>query len=258
MRNDAPAALPLIAYVAGLALSRSARDALGFALITIVLLAIRRGRAATICFALAAGTAMAAHRDTIRTSESLALRSLRPDRFVTITAPLDSDWSLRRDVFVLRVSQFAVHGSSFEQPLTIYARFEPKPVGMARTICADGFLRPNERGEWTLLLKSPRLMVYGGSISPLAPAAWNRALVHRLAGLPKRYATEVALVEALALGRGERLSEQVRDNYKRGGTYHLLVFSGLQIAFAAGAIAALLRQFRAPRTADWLLLFSLC
>ena len=255
MRNDVPAALPLIGYVAGLALSRSVRDALGFALITIVLLAMRRGRAATICFALAAGTAMAAHRDTIRASESLALRSLRPDRFVTITAPLDGDWSLRRDVFVLRVQRFAVRGSTFEQPLTIYARFEPKPVGMSRTICADGFLRPNERGEWTLLLKSPRLMVYGGSISPLAPAGWNRALVHRLAGLPKRYATEVALVEALALGRGERLSEQVRDNYKRGGTYHLLVFSGLQIAFAAGAIAALLRQFRAPRTADWLLLF---
>src|SRR5207247_1370267 len=83
---------------------------------------------------------------------------------------------------VLRVQRFAVRGSTFEQPLTIYARFEPKPVGMSRTICADGFLRPNERGEWTLLLKSPRLMVYGGSISPLAAAGWNRALVHRLPG----------------------------------------------------------------------------
>src|SRR5207249_4718803 len=130
-RSAVPAALPLIGYVAGLALSRSVRDALGFALITIVLLAMRRGRAATICFALAAGTAMAAHRDTIRTSESVALRSLRPDRFVTITAPLDGDWSLRRDVFVLRVQRFAVRGSTFEQSLTIYARFEPKLVGMS-------------------------------------------------------------------------------------------------------------------------------
>src|SRR5213075_2049945 len=40
----------------------------------------------------------------------------------------------------------------------------------------------------------------------------------------------------------------------RGGTYHLLVFSGLQIALAAAALAWLLRWLHAPRASDWLLL----
>jgi competence protein ComEC len=251
--NDVPAALPLIGYVAGLALG-GWRAALGLISIAVLLLAIRRFRAAIVCLAIAAGSATAAHRADVRQSESGALQMLQREKFVTIVAPIDSGWSLRRDVFALRVSSFAVRGSQFEQPLTIYARFVPPPIAMAETIVAEGFLRPNERGELTLMLKSPRLMVYRGTLSALSPAAWNRALVVRLAGVSHRYATEVALVEALALGRGERLSEAVRDNYKRGGTYHLLVFSGLQIAFAAGAIALLLRQLHAPRAADWLLL----
>src|SRR5207245_4582253 len=51
---------------------------------------------------------------------------------------------------------------------------------------------------------------------------------------------------------------EIRDNYKRGGTYHLLVFSGLQIAFAAGLIAFFLRALHAPRASDWsLLIFAL-
>jgi hypothetical protein len=65
---------------------------------------------------------------------------------------------------------------------------------------------------------------------------------------------EVALAQALVLGRGELLSDEMRDSFRRGGTYHLLVFSGLQIAFAAGLLAALLRWLHAPRASDWLLL----
>jgi competence protein ComEC len=94
-------------------------------------------------------------------------------------------------------------------------------------------------------------------LSYLDPAAWNRALANRLRPFAASFPTEVALVEALALGRGERLADEIRDNYKRGGTYHLLVFSGLQIAFAAGLIALLLRSLHAPRASDWsLLIFS--
>jgi competence protein ComEC len=251
--HDVPAALPLIGYVAGLALG-GWRAALGLTSIAVLLLATRRLRAAIIFVAIAAGSASAAHRADVRQSETRALNAFHREKFVTITASIDSDWSLRRDVFAVRLPRFALGRSQFEQPLTIYARFAPPPIAMAETIVAEGFLRPNERGELTLLLKSPRLMAYRGTLSSFAPAAWNRALVNRLARVSRRYATEIALVEALALGRGERLSEAVRDNYKRGGTYHLLVFSGLQIAFAAGAISLLLRQLHAPRMADWLLL----
>lgn len=253
MFHDVPAALPLIGYVAGLALG-GWRAALGLLSIAMLLLATRRFRSAIICVAIASGSAIGAHRADVRQSESRALQTLRGEKFVTIVAPIDCDWTARRDSFALRVSRFALRGSQFEQTLTIYARFAPPPVAMSETLVAEGFLRTNERGELTLLLKSPRLMAYRGALSPLAPSGWNRALVRRLSRVSPQYATEVALVQALALGRGERLSEAVRDNYKRGGTYHLLVFSGLQIAFAAGAIALLLRRLRAPRTADWLLL----
>src|SRR5262249_47130979 len=138
--------------------------------------------------------------------------------------------------------------------LTIYARFAPKLIAMEKLVRAEGFVRRNDRGELTLLVKSPRLLEYRGALSALDPAAWNRMLANRLRPHAAQFPTEVALVEALALGRGERLQDEIRNGYKRGGTYHLLVFSGLQIAFAAGAIAFLLRAFRAPRASDWLLL----
>ncbi len=56
------------------------------------------------------------------------------------------------------------------------------------------------------------------------------------------------------LGRGELLTEEMRESFRRGGTYHLLVFSGLQIALAAALLGALLRWLHKPRASDWLLL----
>ena len=173
------------------------------------------------------------------------------DRFTNVQAPIDRDWMRRGDVHVLRV-QYE------DRPLMIYARFEPKPIEMEKWIAVEGLLRSNERGDLVIAVKSPRLLEYRGRLSSLDPAAWNRALANRLRPFAVEFPTEVAMVEALALGRGERLADDIRDNYKRGGTYHLLVFSGLQIAFAAGVIAFLLRALHAPRAADWsLLIFSI-
>jgi competence protein ComEC len=147
---------------------------------------------------------------------------------------------------------------AIDAPLTIYAHFAPQTIVMERSIHAEGFLRRNERGGVVLTIKSPRLMAYEGSLSPIAPATWNRALANRIRPFAASYPTEVALVEALALGRSERLNDDIRASYKRGGTYHLLVFSGLQIAFAAALIALALRWLHAPRAGDWsLLVFSI-
>ncbi|HEX9494035.1 MAG TPA: ComEC/Rec2 family competence protein, partial [Thermoanaerobaculia bacterium] len=232
MHNDVPAALPLIAYIAGLTCGFSARDAVGFLLIAILLGLLKRSRFALIV--LCAGLGIIAGR--ARASPAV----VREDRFTVIEVPIDRDWMHRGDAFVLRV-QYA------GQPLGIYARFEPRPVEMEKDIRVEGFLRKNDRGELNVTVKSPRLLQYAGALSPLDPAAWNRAMANRLRPLAARFPSEVALVEALALGRGERLADEIRDNYKRGGTYHLLVFSGLQIAFAAGVIAFLLRALHAPR-----------
>lgn len=234
MQSDVPAAPPLIAYIAGLTCGWPAREAIGLASIAVLLILLKRARLSLIFFCAALGV----------------MHAVRPrppaqpdDRFVVIEARIDRDWSRRGDVYFLRV-----------QPATIYARFEPKPIEMEKSIRVQGLLRRNDRDELTLTVKSPRLLEYRGELSRLDPAAWNRALDNRLRPFVAAFPAEVGLVEALALGRGERLADAIRDNYKRGGTYHLLVFSGLQIAFAAGLIALLLRSLHAPRASDWLLL----
>jgi competence protein ComEC len=257
VRSDVPAALPLIAYAAGLALGHSYAEAAGFAVVAMLLLAILRTRMAVACLALAGGVWAAANARAAVPIDDAALKPLITDRFVTVVAPIDHDWSARGDVQILRCARFVADGVSIERPLTIYTRFTPAEIAMQRAIRGEGFLRRNGRGDLGLTIKSPRLMRYEGALNPLTPAAWNRALANRVRPFAKEHPTEVALVEALALGRSERLSDEVRDSYKRGGTYHLLVFSGLQIAFAAALIALALRWLRAPRTADWsLLIFS--
>jgi competence protein ComEC len=257
VRSDAPAALPLIAYAAGLTLGHSYAEAAGLASVAMLLLAIRRTRVAVACLALAGGVCAAVHARTAIAIDDAALGTLITDRFVTVVAPIDHDWSARGDAHILRCDRFVADGVRIDQPLTIYARFTPAEIAMERTVRAEGFLRRNDRGGLGLTVKSPILMRYEGTLNPLTPAAWNRALANRVRPFAGAHPTQVALVEALALGRSERLSDDVRDSYKRGGTYHLLVFSGLQIAFAAALIALALRWLRAPRTADWsLLIFS--
>ena len=242
MQSDSPAALPLIACIAGLVCGCSIRDAIGFLAIAVFLAALKHFRAALIVVCAAAGIILGAAKP--------ASVTIAEDRFVRVEAAIDRDWARRGDVNVLRV-QYE------DQPLTIYARFQPKQIAMEKWIVVEGFLRRNERSELIIAVKSPRLLEYRGTLSMLDPAAWNRMLANRLRPFAARLPTEVALVEALALGRGERLADDIRDSYKQGGTYHLLVFSGLQIAFAAGAIAFLLRAMHAPRAADWsLLIFS--
>ena len=256
LRNDVPAALPLAGLIAGLSLAPilvNPRMAAAGLLLAAVL---PIGRTFFVSASLGVLLGLSAqHRVG---AERAAFASLDPERFVTITAPLERDWAPRDSSFVLRASRFDVEGMELEAPLSIYARFEPAEIGMEAFIRAEGFLKLNERGVYTLSVKSPSLMSYEERLPWWNPAAWNRALANRLERSADRYPEEVALAQALALGRGERLTDEMRDSFRRGGTYHLLVFSGLQIAFAAGLLAALLRWLHAPRASDWLLLAFAC
>ena len=258
MRSDVPAALPLIFYAAGLALGHSYAEAIGLASVALLLIAIRKARLAMPCLALAGGVWAAAHARVRSDADDRAVAPLITDRFVTTVAPIDRDWATRGDAHVLRCPRFVAEGVMIDRPLTIYMRSAPGIIEMQRSIRAEGFLRRGEHGDVVLTVKSPRLMSYEGALNPLTPAAWNRTLANRIRPFAASYPTEVALVEALALGRSERLSDDVRDSYKHGGTYHLLVFSGLQIAFAAALIALALRWLHAPRASDWsLLIFAI-
>ncbi|HUP49926.1 MAG TPA: DNA internalization-related competence protein ComEC/Rec2 [Thermoanaerobaculia bacterium] len=258
MRDDVPAALPLIAFTAALGfgplLVSSRWAGLGIGLVALLIAARHGPRAATIAGFAALGLLIAAREQTLRSTERRILARLDQERFVTIEAPLQRDWSARPHVFVLGSSRFRVEGGEVRAPLAIYARFLPPPIGMEATIRAEGHLRPDRRGGYTLSLKSARLMGYAGRLSLRSPAAWNRVIANRLREHAAARAEEIAMIEALLLGRGERLSEQTKEDFKRGGTYHLLVFSGLQISLAAGVITMLLRWGGAARAADFSLL----
>jgi len=256
--DEIPAALPLIVFAAALTVGGRPFDVCALVAIAVLVYALRwtkRARVSMLALCAAAGLATAIHQTNVRIAEAGLLASFDASRFVRIEAPLTRDWSRRGDTNLLRVDRFRANGIAFRQPLLMYMRAEPRPIGLHATLEAEGFIRRNERGECTLTVKSPRLIRYAGELARYDPARWNRVAAMRLERLPS---PEVPLVEALVLGRGERLSDDVRDNYKRGGTYHLLVFSGLQIALAASAIAALLRWAHKPRVADWtLLLFAI-
>lgn len=259
--NNAPAGIPLCGCVAGLALAGSIHSPLGAAagLAVCAALALRRWRRIALFLLFAAvGLAVGTREHSLRESERAAVASMSADRFAVVEAPLEGEWTRRGSSFQIRAEHFRAGGTEVGAPLAVYARFAPPPVAMQTRLRAEGFLRISERETYTLTVKSPRLLSYEGTLSPFAPAAWNRALLRRLDRLTTTHPDAVGLASALALGRSERLTEPLRESFRRAGTYHLIVFSGLQIAVAAGAIAWLLRLLGRPRASDWLLLaFSL-
>lgn len=221
----------------------------------IALLASRWGLRAVINVAFAAlGVMLWSGVEGRRIGDQRRLAAVDPARFVRLEIPVEHDWSRRDDSYVIRATRFVLDGESFGEPLAVWARFEPPRIAHQALLRVEGFLRMNERGEYSVSVKSPELLSYAGAMAWWHPAAWNRALARRLEARLADFPDEVALAEALLLGRGELLSDEMHESFRRGGTYHLLVFSGLQIAFAAGLLAALLRWLHAPRASDWLLL----
>jgi competence protein ComEC len=267
-----PAALPLIGLIAGLAIGPLLVNPRGFAIglaLTLLLYALwsRLPAGPMSCrlaagpvFLAIAGIALSLHVQQREARERQAFARLDGEVFATIEASIERDWSVLGGgtaaprSFVRRASHFQANGIDFDAPVSIYVREEPPEIGMESSIHAEGFLRIGERGDYVVSIKSPRLMSYAGRLEWWHPGSWNRALANRLERHAAAHPEEVALAQALVLGRGERLSEEMRDSFRRGGTYHLLVFSGLQIAFAAGLLAALLRWLHRPRASDWLLI----
>jgi len=175
-------------------------------------------------------------------------------RFSTITAPIEGNWDQIATGYRLSASRFSIGDEDFAQRITIYLSSPPPAVDDAGRIVARGFLRMNERNVCTLTCKSARLIVYEGKASRWHPRYWNRladARLDQLAESRDRYARPIALTKALVLGRSGELAPDIREDYRRGGTYHLLVFSGMQIAMAAAAVSLVFRRCGAPRLADW-------
>jgi competence protein ComEC len=258
VRDEIPASIPLAGVLTGLvAIGSIAHPSFAIAgLLVAALLATRlRGARGFVLLALfaAAGLVAGAHAAKERARDERLIAAVDRERFAAIEANVERDWSQRGSSWMLRVDRFRVNGHEIRQPLRIYTRFEPPTTGLATTVKLEGFLRSGERGL-SVSVKSPRLIAFSGTIDRRIPAGWNRLAAQRTAARARDYPEAIALIEAIVLGRGERLSDSMRQSFRAGGTYHLLVFSGLQISFAAAIFAALLRWLRVPRISDWLLL----
>lgn len=264
------AASGFLAFALGLVLARAlispwlAAAALG--VVASMLLATRlprRARAAVLVGLVSAGLAIGAQERAATGRELAMIASIGEGRFVRVVVPVEDDWHELEDGrrrLVARSFRAALpDGGELAVPrrIAISTADEPPDVLESDSLEAEGFLRRNERGTYRLMVKSARLISTRGEASRWSAALWNRKLARELRAAAGEWRTASlgsALVEALVLGRHARLPDEMLESYQRGGTYHLLVFSGMQIALLAGALRWLARLAGLRRSADALLL----
>jgi competence protein ComEC len=266
-----PAAVPTIAFALGIALSphllAPGSSAAGIA-ICAALFALWRPRAraapravAGAALFFAAGLALETASNRGIESDLALIRSLPRDRFVSVLVPLERGWEAREENARMRARSFVLLLGDREEPveLPIFVTLWDEPPaakGMPASIRVEGFLFCDGEG-CRMNVKSARFVHPVGAMPRWHPASWNRSAARGIEELgrgsehARRGAAQAA---ALALGRGELLDHEVREAYRRGGTYHLLVFSGMQIALAAGILAWAFRRAGRPRPGDWALL----
>jgi competence protein ComEC len=101
----------------------------------------------------------------------------------------------------------------------------------------------------TGVIKSPLLIDRLEDAPVFLPLAWIyewRAQLER--EFDRRFSPETAgVLEAFLLGNQYKVSRPVADRFREGGTFHVLVISGLQISFIAGLLFVLMRRLTRNR-----------
>ncbi|MBW3671324.1 MAG: DNA internalization-related competence protein ComEC/Rec2 [Acidobacteria bacterium] len=224
------------------------------ALSSLVSLGFRGDLRLILClfFASIAVGVMVADRDRNRRDEIRQIvRSLPDDRFVTIHGVIDEEWRSSRSGVFSRLNGFQIRTAegdvTIPERLSIYAPASVERIGGNDYIELEGFLREARSGSLYVSVKSRHLIKLSAGRSWWHPRHWNRmlrsALESHVSAFPE-HERAVSLIRAISLGDGSALSAELLESYRRGGTYHLLVFSGMQIAFAGTLIALLLRLLR--------------
>ena len=109
--------------------------------------------------------------------------------------------------------------------------------------------------EATGIIKSP-LMVERLDDEPVfLPLAWVYDWRGRLQNeLTQRFSTETAgVLNAALLGNPHNISARSSERFRAGGTFHILVISGLQIAFIAGIAILIARRITQLKLLQFLL-----
>src|SRR5574341_1964188 len=109
--------------------------------------------------------------------------------------------------------------------------------------------------EATGMIKSPLLIERLEDEIVFLPLAW---VYEWRAGLQKefshRFSAETAgVLNAALLGNPYNIPAGAAERFRAGGTFHILVISGLQIAFIAGVIVLLVRRISRQRWIQFLL-----
>jgi len=110
----------------------------------------------------------------------------------------------------------------------------------------------------TGVIKSPLLIERLEDARVLLPLAW---LLEWRAGLERefdrRFSPETAgVLDAMLLGNQYRVARPVADRFREGGTFHVLVISGMQISFIGGLLFLLWQRLTRNRPVQFFLVVA--
>jgi competence protein ComEC len=107
----------------------------------------------------------------------------------------------------------------------------------------------------TAYVKSPQLIERLDDERVLLPLAWLYAWRQRLQeAINTRFAPETAgVLNASVLGNHHFLSRSASERFREGGTFHVLVISGLHISFIGGVFLQIARRVSARRLTQFVM-----
>jgi competence protein ComEC len=105
------------------------------------------------------------------------------------------------------------------------------------------------------IIKSPASITRLGDTRVFPPLAWLYNWRARLQQqIDARFSQETAgVLDATLLGNRYNLSQSASERFREGGTFHVLVISGLHISFIGGLVFLLMRRLTKRRLAQFLL-----
>ena len=182
--------------------------------------------------------------------------------FLEVRVSTERGWLQQTEGSRLTASGFEIlgpQGRRVDLDIQVYGPPSVPDIFSARStpeVVARGFLRRSlETGRLYLTVKSWKLVRPVVAIDrDLGPGGLNSLLASLIDERTSRsdgMRRIGSLMKAVALGRGEDLDDETKESYRRAGTYHLLVFSGLQIAICAGLMIRIagwlgIRRLRYP------------
>lgn len=150
----------------------------------------------------------------------------------------------------IRLSMYLKEGEappalSYGQRIEVQAHVrKPRNFGNPGAFDYRGYLARREIYWTASTLSGSRPVVFPGSCGSPAMALLYRLrtrVIERIESLYRDNGYAIGILEALLIGESSRLERVWADDYRRTGTYHAIVISGLHITIIATALVFLLR-----------------